>query len=237
LFLGAIISSGVVVVIIESIREWRFKTREEIVERTKLKVEIISKAAPYYNRLSMNAWNFAWDVICEKAEKRDNKRIMYYMCNMLYLRQEITKKFGDLQFDSLDAEEIIQGFWTQIKSIIEDEFGYVDTSKLICMVEGDMPYHKFHENLSNENKEIYYKFLTWISKVPRDKLEKAMWYAQLIQLELNHIYALWYGREPPPKMRAGLKADLLLNHPKYYNRILDFDKGFFNARHSIMIDS
>jgi hypothetical protein len=155
LFLGAIISSGVVVGIIESIREWRFKSREEFVERTKLKVEIISKAAPFYNQLAMNAWNFAWNVVCEKAEKRDNKRIMWYMCNMLYFREEIIKKFGDLQFDNLEAEEIILGFWTEIKSTIEAEFGYVDISKLMCMVKGDAPYHTFHESLSNENKELY----------------------------------------------------------------------------------
>jgi hypothetical protein len=237
LFLGAIISSGVVVVIIETIREWRFKKDKEFVERTKLKVEIISKAAPYYNQLSMYAWGFAWNVTCEKVEQRNHERIMYYMCKMLYFREEIIKKFGDLQFDSLDAEQIIYGFWTEIKSTIEEEFGYVDTSKLVCMVEGDTPYHKFQESLSNENKKLYDKFLNWISKMPTGQLEKGMWYSQLIQLELNHIYALWYGREPSTKMREGLKTYLLLNHPKYYNRILDFHRGFFRARHSIMIES
>jgi hypothetical protein len=236
LFLGAVISSGVVVVGIESFREWRFKKKDEFVERTKLKVEILSKSAPYYNQLSMNAWNFAWSVVCENPEKQDKERIMFHMCNMLYFREEIIKKFGDIQFDSLDAEKIIQGLWRQVKSTIEEEFSFVDVSRLICMVKEDIPYHRFHEKLSSENKDLYDKFLEWIPNIRPDKLEKGMWYAQLIQLELNHIYAFWYGREPPLTMRAGLKEYLQLNHPKYYNRILHFNRGFFRARHSVMIE-
>ncbi|MDQ6668619.1 MAG: hypothetical protein M3Y53_10410, partial [Thermoproteota archaeon] len=158
-------------------------------------------------------------------------------CNMLYFREEITKKFGDLQFDNLDAEEIIQGFWTEIKSTIEEEYGYVDISRLICMVKGEIPYHKFHESLSNENKGLYDKFLTWTSKIPADKSEKAMWYAQLILLVLNHIYRIWYGAEPRLRMRRQLNSFLLKHHRDYYNRILDFHKGFCNARHSIMIEA
>jgi hypothetical protein len=46
----------------------------------------------------------------------------------------------------------------EIKSTIEEEFGYVDISRLICMVKGDIPYHKFHESLSNENKGLYEQF-------------------------------------------------------------------------------
>ena len=104
------------------------------------------------------------------------------------------------------------------------------------MVKEDIPYHRFHEKLLSENKDLYDKFLGWISNILPDKLEKGMWYAQLIQLELNHIYAFWYGREPRLTMRAGLKEYLQLNHPKYYNRILDFNRGFFKARHSVMIE-
>jgi len=59
---------------------------------------------------------------------------MYHMCNMLYFREEIIKKFGDIQFDSLDAEEIIEGLWRQVKSTIEEEFSFVDVSRLICIV-------------------------------------------------------------------------------------------------------
>jgi hypothetical protein len=64
-----------------------------------------------------------------------------------------------------------------------------------------------------------------------------MWYAQLIQLELNHIYRIWYGKEPQLRMRRQLNSFLLEHHRDYYNRILDFRKGFCNARHSIMIES
>jgi hypothetical protein len=78
--------------------------------------------------------------------------------------------------------------------------------------------------------------LTLINKVPRDKLEKGMWYAQIIQLELNHIYRIWYGEEPRLTLRRQLNSFLLEHHRDYYNRIIDFHRGFFNARHSIIIE-
>ena len=60
LLVGAIISSGVIVALLEWFRDWRFKIREEFKEQSKQRIETISKAAPYYNQLSMNSWNFGW---------------------------------------------------------------------------------------------------------------------------------------------------------------------------------
>ena len=62
-------------------------------------------------------------------------------------------------------ERIIYGFWNQIISLIERQFGYLNTSKLRCLVENDIPYHKFHESLSvGQNKELYEKFVNWITR-------------------------------------------------------------------------
>jgi hypothetical protein len=145
LLVPAIISSGVAVVLIESFRNWLFKRREEFVEQSRQKIDVISKAAPYYNQLAMSSWNFGRNVI--EVSGRDYERLMYYMCNMLYFRHEIVRKFGDLQFDNLDAETIINDLWQQINSIIESHLGYLETSKLRCLVENDIPYHKFLESI------------------------------------------------------------------------------------------
>ena len=158
LFLGAVVSSGVVVVGIESFREWRFKKKDEFVERTKLKVEILSKSAPYYNQLSMNAWNFAWSVVCENPEKQDKERIMFHMCNMLYFREEIIKKFGGIQFDRLGCRRDRRGIWRQVKFTIEEEFSFVDVSRLICMVKEDIPLHRFHQRVSVKIKTFTINF-------------------------------------------------------------------------------
>ncbi len=59
----------------------------------------------------MKAWNLGWVVI--KMPGPDYERLMYYMCNMLYFQHEITRKFGDLQLDNLDAEIILNRPWEE----------------------------------------------------------------------------------------------------------------------------
>ena len=151
---------------------------------------------PYYIQLSRNAWNLGWNVI--EMPEPDHKRLLYYMCNMLYFRHEITKNLGDLQCDNLDAETILNSLWQEINSLVERRFGYVDTSKLRCLVKDDIPYHKFCDRLLIvENKDLYDNFMKWIMnellKRDKDAFEKCMWYSQLTMLELNHIYKSWYG--------------------------------------------
>ena len=77
------------------------KRRQEFVEQSKQKIEIISKGAPYYNQLAMNSWNFGWHII--EVSERDYERLIYHMCNMLFFRHNIIRELGELQFDNLDA--------------------------------------------------------------------------------------------------------------------------------------
>lgn len=50
---------------------------------------------------------------------------------------------GTLQFDKIDADTIINDFGTII-AIIKEGFTEIDFSKLSCLVNGDIPYHKFY---------------------------------------------------------------------------------------------
>ncbi len=68
-------SGSLLVLIIEALHDWFFKRREEYVEQSKNKVEIISKNIPYHIQLSMKAWNLGWDVI--KMQGPDYERLMY----------------------------------------------------------------------------------------------------------------------------------------------------------------
>jgi hypothetical protein len=224
LLVTAILSSGVAVALIESFRNWLFKRREEFIEQSKQKIDTISKATPYYNQLAMNSWNFS-EALAE-SKNPDYERLMYNMCNMLYFRHQIIQKFGDLQFDNLQAEKVIYTLWSDISTVIEKKFGYLDTSRLRYLVENNIPYHKFHDIILNENKDLYYKFVEWlkteVTNEDKEHLKKGMWYTQLIQLELNHIYKSWYGEEPPLVLRPELKEYLATEQPKYYDRIKSF---------------
>jgi hypothetical protein len=120
---------------------------------------------------------------------------------MLDFRHEITRKLGDLKLDNLDAEIILNRLCEEINHAIETQFGYVDTSRLRCLAENDIPYDRFHDNLANVGNTILYDiFVKWIIcglyKRDKEAFEKCMWYSHLIMLELNHICKSWYCEEP-----------------------------------------
>jgi len=79
------------------IGNWAIRKRQEVMEM----LNIISNAAPYYNQLARNAWNFSWDLTHGQG---DYKLLMYYMCNILQTKNQISQKLGDLQLDNLEAE-------------------------------------------------------------------------------------------------------------------------------------
>jgi hypothetical protein len=217
-FLGG----GVVGSAITWVVNWRLKKREEALEI----IKIISKSAPFYNLLARNAWSVSWELV--NSKKSDNKLLIYYICNVLNARDKISRTFGDLQFDNLRAERVINKIGGNIFSALRTIFGPVMYSRLTHLVDDDLRYHKFHEIISSD-KELYDKFEKWlstdISEEERNTLERnCAWYAQLIMLELNHLYKIWYSEEPPLIVREDLRNYLLKNENDYYNRITNFTR-------------
>ena len=110
---GGVVGSGLTL-----FGNWLMKKREELMEMLK----IISNAAPYYNQLAMNSWNFSWNLTHGES---DYRLLMYYMCNILQTRKQVVERFGDLQFDNLEAERIIGDFGRDIFSVIKRKFNAV----------------------------------------------------------------------------------------------------------------
>jgi hypothetical protein len=164
---------------------WIIRKRQEAMEM----LNIISNAAPYYNQLARNSWNFSRDLTHNEGQ-RDYKLLLYYMCNILQMRNQISQKL-ELQLDNLEAESIISEFGRDIFSVVKAKFNAVEFSELGHLTKENKPYHEFHEIISNDTR-LYDKFENWltqeISKEHFNELEKkCAWYAQLIMLELNHI--------------------------------------------------
>lgn len=113
LLVTAIISSGVAVVLIESFRDWLFKRRNEFVEQPKQKIEIISKVTAYYNQIAFNRVQFSRE-LGKDVKECDTALCMYYLCNILELKQKIRFLFGDIQLDNLEAEEITDKIFGKI---------------------------------------------------------------------------------------------------------------------------
>jgi hypothetical protein len=225
LLVTAIFSSSVAAVIIEKFHDLFSKGRERYFDVSKYKIQTISKAVPNYNKLAFNALNFSRE-LRKPPDKRDYMLCMYRLSNFLYALQKIRQLFGDVQLDNLEAEKILDSFFSNIYCLIIAKFSYLEYSKLSYLVENDLPYHKFHDSvLENENK-LYEKFKYWISSKMSQQdfnvlTEKSNWYSALIMLELNHIYKLWY-KEEPSLPDNDLMEYLKKNEIKYYNRIKSF---------------
>lgn len=220
----AIISSGVLVALIESFRDWLFKRREEYVELTKQKIDIISKATAYYNQIAFNCVQFSRE-LGKGIKERDVMLCMYHLCIILELKQKIRFLFGDIQLDNLEAEEIIDKFFGKIVYSVKNTFNSLEYSKFSYLTKDYIPYHLFYNNVQENEKALYGKFSEWISNKELTELTQySQWYAELIMFELNHIYAVWYGDEPKfSKLSPKLRQYLLTEHQDYHNRLLSIE--------------
>jgi hypothetical protein len=91
------------------------------------------------------------------------------------------------------------------------------------LVEDNLPYHKFYDSILANEKELFDKFESWLSKDKHEAIEiaqKSEWCAELIMFELNHIYAVCYRDEPKfVKLSPDLREYLFNKHLSYYNRL------------------
>lgn len=226
--IGAIIGT-----ILTSIFNWFSKKRQQERDMWRLKMETISKFAPLYNKIALyNANNLS--VILKTDPKTrhedDYKMMMYYLCNILNLKQQINDSIGDLQLTDLESETIIGDLLRTIFQKVKDHFGHLDTSRMTYLTENGIPYHKFHPSVSDngDNHSLYTKFKEWVAQ--RDICEElssnCRWFAELVMYELNHVYQIWYGEKPQfDKLSVGLLNYLDEKHSEYFRRIIKLETG------------
>jgi hypothetical protein len=226
--LGYLASGGFITALITVGANELSKRRQNEIEIKKQRMEILSQYISLYNRLALYTnWNISWNIREAKKNEKpiDYPLIMYYVCDFLQLRKQLIHSLGTLQFDNLDADEIINNIERAIVGIIKKEFDEIKFSKLCYLVDDNTPYHKFYEKINeNENKELFEKFKNLLNnEETKINLEKyCRWYSQLIMFELTHIYKIWYHNEPKfSKISPDLKGELEKDdeHPNYYKRI------------------
>ncbi len=222
-WVAILISGGIVAALITVGANELSKRRQNEIEIKKHRMDILSRYVSLYNRLALYTnWNISWKIREAKEDegKIDYPLIMYYVCDFLQLRKQLIHSLGTLQFDNLDADEIINDLERTIVGIIKKEFDEIEFSKLSCLVDDDTPYHKFYEKINeNENKELFEKFKKFLGNNKVNLEKYCRWYSQLIMFELTHIYKIWYKQEPK---NSKLSEDLLQElekYPTYYKRI------------------
>ncbi|MFZ0514483.1 MAG: hypothetical protein WAM14_22960, partial [Candidatus Nitrosopolaris sp.] len=224
------------------------RKRQDRVEVAKQKIDATSKRLPTYVQLATYHRGLYSEVNkVASGTKLDPKRCLFYVCDILQLETSMFKE-GGYVLDDLDAEEIIYRLGSTIPLMISRDFHPYYASVMRSLVEGNVSYHEFCDNLL-QNNEIYNKFKKWLSasraslkraRELEESVKKSLWYSELITLELNHLYKRWYGIEPSFKklndelrgyLREGYKEDKSVNQTditrkqyyNYYKRIKGFD--------------
>ena len=197
IIVSGLLSGGFAAALITPTTNALLKRRENEREIKKYRMEILSQYITLYNRLALYTnWNIS--VYLDKTDI-DYPLIMYYICDFLQLRKKLIHSLGTLQFDNLDADTIINDLERFIISTLKERFNEIEFSKLSCLVNDDIPYHKFYENIKeNENKELLDKFKNLVNNedLKTELKQKCKWYSQLIMFELTHIYKIWYKQKP-----------------------------------------
>lgn len=206
------------------------KNRQERIEMSKYKIDAISKSKPYFIQKAKYC-DIIYSELNQTARAKINFELcLYSICCFLYVRQKIFLQFGDLQLDDLEAESIIGWYESQIVNSIYNDMGE-DAYKLSCLAENDgkeITYDIFFNNM--KSNAILEKFKNMILSASDKKIEFFSacnrGYYDLLLLEFNHIYRIWYGKEPKTHVLAKSTKDHILHfYPGYSHRIELFDKG------------
>jgi hypothetical protein len=214
--------------LIESIRDWIIKRREEYVDISKYKIDSISKSRPnlikqasYYNAIH--------------AQLTDNdtnpELCFFYMCNILMLNKIFFETYGQIQFDNRLAEDTIGAIGDKILSSLDESLGLESSARMETLARLELSYDEFKRVIIPTNDNLYKKFSTWlyVTKSSDDMIKSCKTYAELIMLELNIIYQIWYKKQKPSYifLSKDVRNYLAESYDLYYSRIYSMAGKWF----------
>jgi len=178
-----------------------FKSREEEVEMSKLKMDAVVLNLPIYGLLAAIFSGLYYESIKRRDGQNQDKRLLFcYICDILRLDRIIYYDKGGLVLNDLDAESIISAFEYVLYSTLLKKFDKEALSKMRELME-DTEFHKFCEKITKgEGKELYDKFAEWYTSLKEEDLtnleNKSKCIDELLFFELNTIFSRWYKRKP-----------------------------------------
>ncbi len=226
LFLSIIIGGSVVAGTYEWIRQYLTRRREEFVDMSKKKMDVIEKSAPLLTQLGTYSYAISSQLQLQPSQ-RDPDVCLYHFCNFLYIHNSIFTKFGGLQLGSLAAENIIVDFTDFVLFSLKQGMDYESIHRMRTMTNGTPNFYLFKKSVLPFHPDLKDRFSKWLETIrPADDdvltpclAKKTLWLNQLIDIEINHIYSLWYNREPDAIYQieeTGLK-DFLIKNKEYHD--------------------
>jgi hypothetical protein len=195
IFFTIIISGGIVAGLFEWLRNYMAKRREEYIDISNLKIKYISKSLPYYGNIIFNTTMLS-GFLRTGMYATYRKLILYYLCNMLYIKSKYFREFGAIQLSSSYAETAIESISTEINFTIANKLGYRDLSLLSHLVNDNSKFHEF-EDILQSKKPIEDNFLKIFSDSDLiQRLEKiCRIFSEILTFEINIVYQEWYGKK------------------------------------------
>jgi hypothetical protein len=245
LFLVLLGSGGILGGTYEWIRDWFAKRREEYLEIAKYKIETISKVRPKYVQLSTN-FNALYDQLHNYDTKEfytlDYYMCLYYICNILSIREAIRTEVGALQLGSLLAEDCLEDLSYEIVKSMEDDkdLGPNSIYKMTRLINNNVEYQEFLINIRNTNKDIYTNFVKWLHRTHSSTeyqtiKESCGCFAYLLIFEVNRIYKIWYnGKEPKFDDLPDYIGKYLQNNKRYRTYYWDISLSGTSRMHKTL---
>ena len=233
-----IVSGGIVAGLFEGLRNWLARRREEYMDLSKIKMEKVSDALPYYNKMNHyfnSIKNYAdHDSKTSNEERRfifHSREFLFFIGKVLNISDQYFEKFGGMQLDSIEAEEILTHILTEFPAVIRRKLGFKELSllknNLVKNGDHDFFYHEFEYTLGfySELKTKFENEILLDIKTMTELRNLCVYFVDISVFELNHNFRIWYGEDQNYKhLDPQTLRFIMLNYPSYYQRIKSFNK-------------
>jgi hypothetical protein len=226
--LVALIGSAGVGAFITALASWRTSKRQQKYEISKHKLDTFSTAMPSYMQLAnyhlQLSSNLAYLAKLPHSdpnnipEKYNIKHAIFYISVIVKLWKVISFKYGGIQLEDHEAEDVIHEFVLK-RGGKELDFSFEEVNFMIDLVSDNLSYSEFLTKLDDKYQDFmgfksYDKFALRVYQVLRAKVDdpeftgepyspdkpnlsqRYKWFCYVLIMEVNYVYQLWYGGPP-----------------------------------------
>lgn len=233
------------------------QSRQSSTEMSRQKIQTITQMMPIYGHLGSYHGQVSEQLktILEQLKNKkdpDCTLCFFYVCGVLYETKKLFRQQGGFVLDDLDAESVVTSFFGELSAQLKAKFDPAYVSSLPNLIDEEASFHSFQKILAlSYNSPLYVSFRNWVIDPSNTKImvriaERSKWFRDLMLLEINQIFHLWYNSKPTVYrterslqefLKSGfqqedyyIKADentkklLRDQNSNYYNRIFNFEK-------------
>jgi hypothetical protein len=214
-FFIAVLGTGAIASLVTFVGNSWIKKREEEVDMSKRKMEMMVSVMPLYSQLASHYSSLSTQL--SKIQPNDNEdekkkqtkdiskvdisRVFFSVCKIYHIRKLMAIQKGVYMLDNRSAEDILVEFRRELDKSIDLTFSRLERSKIESLVQNEKEYEVFYKELKlAENRKLYSKFRMWLEETDEDVLKnienRSKWFYEIFYLEVNSMFYRWYKSQP-----------------------------------------